>query len=388
VSLDGGITWRPAQGTTAWTFEWSAGTLGTASIRARAIDDSGNQEAPGASISVSVVAGRCPCPSIWSASTVPAVPDADDSSPVELGLKFRSDVDGFVKGVRFYKGLGNSGTHVGNLWTSGGSLLARGTFSAETAAGWQQVLFDEPVEIAANLTYVVSYHTNVGHYAASAGYFATLGADAPPLHALSSGAAGGNGVYKYGPTDFPTDTFNATNYYVDVVFDSTTDTTGPAIGDVAATAVDSSTAVISWTTNEPATSNVDYSTDGTFPPALTLHASNPALTLPANISPPQMVPSSPYPVPSKAISAWCADARVSVGAKASVLVGARPTVICGSTMVSRCPRLSPVMWMKTARMRNAVPFNRGLPDQQAHQSQNMLLQSLTYDAFPKMMSDL
>ena len=57
---------------------------------------------------------------------------------------------------------------------------------------------------------------------------------------MSSGAAGGNGVYKYGATDFPTETFNATNYYVDVVFDSTTDTTGPAIADVAATAVDSS----------------------------------------------------------------------------------------------------------------------------------------------------
>ena len=37
--------------------------------------------------------------------------------------------------------------------------------------------------------------------------------------------------------------------------------------------------MISWTTNEPATSNVDYSTDATFPPALTLHASDPALTL-------------------------------------------------------------------------------------------------------------
>jgi hypothetical protein len=34
---------------------------------------------------------------------------------VELGVKFTSDVDGQVTGIRFYKGSGNSGTHVGNL---------------------------------------------------------------------------------------------------------------------------------------------------------------------------------------------------------------------------------------------------------------------------------
>jgi len=30
---------------------------------------------------------------------------------------------------------------------------------------------------------------------------------------------------------------------------------------------------------------------------------------------------------------------------------------CGSTMVSRCPRLSPVMWMKTARIRTRLGSN-------------------------------
>ena len=33
--------------------------------------------------------------------------------------------------------------------------------------------------------------------------------------------AGGNGVYVYGESAQPTNTFNATNYWVDVVFDST-----------------------------------------------------------------------------------------------------------------------------------------------------------------------
>jgi hypothetical protein len=39
------------------------------------------------------------------------------------------------------------------------------------------------------------------------------------LHALASGVAGDNGVYGYGGTGtFPTNTFKAVNYWVDVLF--------------------------------------------------------------------------------------------------------------------------------------------------------------------------
>ena len=166
---------------------------------------------------------------------MPAIVDAGDESPVELGLKFRSDVNGFVKGVRFYKAVGNSGTHIGNLWTSTGTSLATVTFTAESASGWQEMLFAAPVAITANTTYVVSYHTNVGHYSASGAYFSSVGYDRSPLHAPPTGAVGGNGVYGYGASGFPTQTFNATNYWVDVVFDTTPDTVAPMIGDVTAT---------------------------------------------------------------------------------------------------------------------------------------------------------
>ena len=46
-----------------------------------------------------------------------------DPNSVELGVRFRSDLAGYVTGVRFYKGAGNTGTHVGNLWTNTGTLL-------------------------------------------------------------------------------------------------------------------------------------------------------------------------------------------------------------------------------------------------------------------------
>ena len=52
-------------------------------------------------------------------------------------MKFQSSVPGWVAGVRFYKGAGNNGTHTGSLWTASGTLLATGTFTNETASGWQ-----------------------------------------------------------------------------------------------------------------------------------------------------------------------------------------------------------------------------------------------------------
>ena len=109
---------------------------------------------------------------IWLSSAVPAVPASSDSGPYEMGVKFRSDIDGYITGVRFYKGSGNTGSHVGHLWTSSGSLLATATFTSETATGWQQVDFAQPVQIARNTTYVVSYWDPVGHYSFDGGYFA------------------------------------------------------------------------------------------------------------------------------------------------------------------------------------------------------------------------
>jgi hypothetical protein len=162
----------------------------------------------------------CPC-TIWPATAAPAVAAANDPNQVELGVKFRSDVAGYISGVRFYKGSTNTGQHIGNLWTSTGTLLATATFSNETASGWQQVSFSPAVAISANTTYVASYHTNTGNYAVDDSYFTSTGVDRAPLHALANGVDP-NGVFVYGPTStFPNQTYNAGNYWVDVVFSTT-----------------------------------------------------------------------------------------------------------------------------------------------------------------------
>ncbi|MFI5088964.1 MAG: DUF4082 domain-containing protein [Terriglobales bacterium] len=163
---------------------------------------------------------NCPC-SLWSSSTVPGNVNSNDPNAVELGVRFTSDVAGSITGIRFYKGSTNTGTHIGNLWTNTGTLLATATFSNETASGWQQVSFATPVAIAANTTYVASYYTPVGNYSYDQSYF-TSAFNNTPLHGVQDGSGGSNGVFLYSAASaFPTGTYLSSNYYVDVVFATT-----------------------------------------------------------------------------------------------------------------------------------------------------------------------
>jgi hypothetical protein len=148
---------------------------------------------------------------------VPSMVDSQDGHGVELGVKFRSDAAGTIEGIRFYKAAANTGTHVGSLWTTAGAQLAQATFSNETASGWQQVKFSSPVSIEANTTYVAGYYAPNGHYSANGPTFASA-VDNPPLHALANSSSP-NGVYAYGAApSFPTNTYQSSNYWVDVLF--------------------------------------------------------------------------------------------------------------------------------------------------------------------------
>jgi hypothetical protein len=153
--------------------------------------------------------------SFWANSVTPGTKYVtNDNASVTLGLKFRSTVAGKVTAVRFYKGSGNTGTHVGNLWSSSGTKLGSVTFSGETASGWQEAQFSSPIAIAANTTYVVSYLAPRGAYAINES-FAWSSLSASPLQV--SGTA--PGVYRYGSSaSFPNAAWNGSNYWVDLVF--------------------------------------------------------------------------------------------------------------------------------------------------------------------------
>ncbi|HWS44719.1 MAG TPA: DUF4082 domain-containing protein [Acidimicrobiia bacterium] len=190
-------------------------TNGTCTVNA---DQSGNDTynaAPTVTQSFTVFA-VCPC-NLFGQAT-PPIPDSGDAGAnVELGVKFTSDVSGFVTGVRFYKAAANTGTHTGSLWSATGTRLATATFTGETASGWQTVTFSTRVAVTAGTTYIASYHLTAGHYAATHQGFASS-FDNAPLHAPASGSSGGNGVYLYGASAYPNQSYLASNYYVDPVF--------------------------------------------------------------------------------------------------------------------------------------------------------------------------
>ncbi|PUA80728.1 DUF4082 domain-containing protein [Nocardioides currus] len=228
VSTDNGTTWHRATGRESWTYTFTPSTNGSLTIRTRATDDSARTQVPGAGTTITVGAPptACPC-SIWPGTATPQRTDSDTDA-VELGVKFRASTNGLVTGIRYYKPVETSGTHVGSLWSSTGTRLANVTFTNESASGWQQATFPTPVAVTAGTTYVASYFTP-SRYAVSSAYF-TSATTRGPLTALANGTDGGNGLYRYTSTAgaFPNLSFNSENYWVDVVF-SDTDTTKPTV---------------------------------------------------------------------------------------------------------------------------------------------------------------
>ena len=142
-----------------------------------------------------------------------------ESAPVELGMSFTASVAGSVTAIRFYKGAGNGGTHVGRLYNSTGTQqLATVNFANETASGWQVAQLPTAVALTPGQTYVVSYFAPQGHYPYSAGYFSSPKTSGP----LTAGTAT-NGRFFYGGSGgFPNQSYNASNYFVDVVYTVTT----------------------------------------------------------------------------------------------------------------------------------------------------------------------
>lgn len=161
----------------------------------------------------------CPC-SLWDGDAVPVRLDNNDGQAIETAVKLRADVDGRIVALRFYRAELSQGRHIGRLWSAGGALLGEAEYGgAGSVSGWQEAALPEPVAVRAGATYLASVYIESGYYVADIGYFADQGVDWPPLHALADGAEGGNGVFVLGAGFPDVNTYMASNYWVDVVFD-------------------------------------------------------------------------------------------------------------------------------------------------------------------------
>lgn len=195
-----------------------------------------------------------------------------NDGPYEMGVKFRVTRDSRVRYIRYYKMPGETGAHIGRLWNGSGIQMATAVFTNETASGWQiapaagQYLF-----LGGGQVYTVSVNSNTAY-----------GASAPQALAnsvtngfLYTVADNNNGVYSGSPNtqgQFPTFSYNNTNYFRDVVVE-------PFLPPVAVYPVNGSynesiEPVITWTAvpgaNEYA---LQLSTDPTFATSIFLQGS-------------------------------------------------------------------------------------------------------------------
>ena len=109
-------------GTQTITFTPTTGYGGSASFTYTISNSAGLSASANVSLTISATATTW---SLFSSSSSPLSGTVQDSNPVELGVKFQSSVAGTITAIRFYKISQNTGTHVANLWTSGGMLLCK-----------------------------------------------------------------------------------------------------------------------------------------------------------------------------------------------------------------------------------------------------------------------
>ena len=284
VSVDGGTTWHPASGRASWSYSWTPSASGSVTIKSRAVDDSGNLETPGAGVTVTVgSATRTPCTALHHLAEhgdARATQRTPIPSAVELGVKFRADVNGSITGIRFYKSE-HQHRHA----------YRQPVDQHRDAAGVGDVHQRDALGLAAGqLRHAGGDHRQhrlrgllPRHHRpllpTTSGYFATAGVDNPPLHALRDGVSGGNGVYVYGASSaFPTNTFQSTNYWVDVVFSAAAPPTATATATATPVATATSTPVATATSTPVATATSTLSRPRRRPPSRPRPTSTPVAT--------------------------------------------------------------------------------------------------------------
>jgi hypothetical protein len=153
--------------------------------------------------------------SLLDASTPIADPAADDSSRVEVGVKFRvalpASGDYWVEKVRFYRAPAHG--MVENrvfVYDDSGAEVARGVAIGEgPRSGVVEVQLNAALKLRAGVTYTAAYLAD-GYYAVQPHGFdaaRTVGPVTFPANA---------GVYRYGG-GFPTSSWASSNYYVSPV---------------------------------------------------------------------------------------------------------------------------------------------------------------------------
>lgn len=165
--------------------------------------------------------------SIFTSQT-PNLPNQLASSVINLGTVFTTSAAGSVSAIRWFAGTDPpSNVVMAGLftWTNDttGTLLTQTNFGAITPGAWNQVSIT-PQALTPGQYYVAVVLVRSGdHYAATSGFFNSVGVVNPPLTAPADDNIiprhNGKFLEGVGSVSYPTQSFNGSCYFVDVVFD-------------------------------------------------------------------------------------------------------------------------------------------------------------------------
>jgi hypothetical protein len=172
-------------------------------------------EAP---ITWSFTTATCPCSLITTTPVKIHLPVRDGRAgngpfSYELGTKIIATAPAQMLAIRYYRDSSETGTHVGRVWSSTGTLVASVTFTGETSSGWQTQALATPLTLTVGQTYVVSVGFNAFFVMTNLGLQSQL-SNGPISTDVTLGK---NGVVGSSAGVFPTASYQSSNYFVDAV---------------------------------------------------------------------------------------------------------------------------------------------------------------------------
>jgi hypothetical protein len=179
------------------------------------------------SVTLVILAPRSAEATVFGVDATPKVASDPSPNPAELGVRFSASHPITVSGIRFYRGAGNTGRHVGRIWSANGKVLRTVVFPRTSAIGWVDATLRTPLRVRPGQQLVASYSAPHGHYANDPGGFAKRSTDGVVTYPR------GAGVFTYRIGSMPHRVWGHANYYVDIRYS----VGGPASPSTSASAV-------------------------------------------------------------------------------------------------------------------------------------------------------
>lgn len=155
--------------------------------------------------------------SLFSHTSDPTGYSTESTSDFNAAVILQSSQTGVIEDICFFKIASMTGTHIGTIYNSSGTVLGQVTFSGETASGWQCQAFATPINFLKNTYYKASVYFPA-YWIRSLNFFTNGYTNTAFGGYLSTGSA--NGWYVFSTPGVPllptVESQSKSNYWIDV----------------------------------------------------------------------------------------------------------------------------------------------------------------------------